>query len=950
MALRTVGVRLTAEISAYQANLRAAGTTTKGFVGELDKASKSGHLEKVANSAGIAGLALTGMAAYAIKSAADFDKSMSAVSAATHASTSDLGLLRAAALQAGKDTQYSATQAADGITELSKAGIGTADVLNGGLKGALSLAAAGQISVADAAQTAASAMTQFGLKGDKIPHLADLLAAAAGKAQGSVGDMSYALSQGGLVAAQMGLSIEDTTGTLAAFASAGLLGSDAGTSFKTMMLALQNPVGKTADLMKQLGISAYDTQGKFVGIANFAGILQSKLSTLTPQMRQQALAQIFGNDAVRAGTILYTQGAAGIQSWINKVNDAGYASTTAAKLTDNLAGDIERLKGSVETLAISSGSGASGGLRILTKGLNDLVNGFLDLPPAVGSSLTVLTGISGVLLLGMVAWLKYRKVMADVQAQLAATGPAGEKAAVGLGKVTSALGKIGMWTAAAEAATLLFNSLDQKSVDVDKLTASLQNLATTGKSAGELNKDFGNNFDKLGRIAGFAESANHGFGSFVDKVASATWVFGDAGKAIGDFGSRLITGTDFDTAKQQMASLDTALTSFMTTTNDAKKSSDLWNQVLSQSGLDTQQLAELLPNTYKEVGALNTAADQSKGAVGGLAGAAQKAAGATGDLSSATTTGAAAQKTWANEADAAAGAARGEIGALTDLNNRMKAQVNPVFGLIDAEDGLAKAHQAATDAVKKHGKGSLEAQDADRKLALAAITLQGAAGALGTTFNGKMTPALYQTLRAAGLTEAQIKDVAGQFRQAKKDADKYQGNYAANVSAPGAANAINQIRTLKQELASMRTRWNVTIRQNFLTFGKPYSQAGVASGNIGGLAGGGPVIGAGPKGVDSEPRLLAPGEHVWSAAEVDAVGGQAAMAKMRAAALTGSTHRGDAGSTRVMPAVPVQRVIVETRNVVEFAGGADAFGQLMLNTLRVKPGVRKTMAKTLLGA
>jgi TP901 family phage tail tape measure protein len=938
---------LTAEISAYQANLKAAGSTTKGFVGELGKASKSGHLEKVANSAGIAGLALTGLAAYAIKSAAEFDKSMSAVSAATHASTSDLGLLRAAALQAGKDTQYSATQAADGITELSKAGIGTADVLNGGLKGALSLAAAGQISVADAAQTAASAMTQFGLKGDKIPHLADLLAAAAGKAQGSVGDMSYALSQGGLVAAQMGLSIEDTTGTLAAFASAGLLGSDAGTSFKTMMLALQNPVGKTADLMKQLGISAYDTQGKFVGIANFAGILQNKLSTLTPQMRQQALAQIFGNDAVRAGTILYTQGAAGIQSWINKVNDAGYASSTAAKLTDNLAGDIERLKGSVETLAISSGSGASGGLRILTKGLNDLVNGFLDLPPVVGSTLTVLTGISGVLLLGMVAWIKYRKVVTEAQAQLAATGPAGEKAAVGLGKVTAVLGKIGMWTAAAEAATILFNSLDQKSTNVDKLTSSLQNLAATGKSVGELNKDFGANFDKLGRIAGFAESANHGFGSFVDKVASATWVFGDAGKAIGDFASRLITGTDFDTAKQQMTDLDTALAQTMTTMGDARKASDLWNQVLSQSGLNTQQLAELLPNAYKEVGALNTAADQGKGAVGGLAGAAQKAAGATGDLSSATTTGAAAQKTWANEADAAAGAARGEIGALTDLNNRMKAQVNPVFGLIDAEDGLAKAHQAATDAVKKHGKGSLEAQDADRKLALAAITLQGAAGALGTTFNGKMTPALYQTLRAAGLTEAQIKDVAGQFRQAKKDADKYQGNYAANVSAPGASSAIKQIRTLKQELASMKTRWNVTIRQNFLTFGKPYSAAGVASGNIGGYAEGGSVRGPGTGTSDSIVARLSNNEHVWTAAEVAAAGGHGAVAALRSSVVGHPVRMAVGGYTQMTPAPAPQRVIVETHNTMDIAGSADAFGQLLLNVVRVKPGVRKTLATML---
>jgi TP901 family phage tail tape measure protein len=89
--------------------------------------------------------------------------------------------------------------------------VSTADVLGGGLKGALDLAAAGQLSVGEASETAASAMTQFGLKGAAVPHIADLLAAGAGKAQGSVHDMGMALNQSGLVAHQFGLSVEDTT-------------------------------------------------------------------------------------------------------------------------------------------------------------------------------------------------------------------------------------------------------------------------------------------------------------------------------------------------------------------------------------------------------------------------------------------------------------------------------------------------------------------------------------------------------------------------------------------------------------------------------------------------------------------------------------------------------------------------------------------------------------------
>src|SRR5690606_33088374 len=143
-------------------------------------------------------------------------------------------------LDAGQETVYSATEAAGAIEALAKAGVSTADILNGGLSGALNLAASDNIAVAEAAEIAASAMTQFGLAGEDVEHVADLLAAGAGKAQGGVADLGQALNQAGLVSSQFGLSIEEAVGTLTAFASAGMVGSDAGTSFRTMLLRLAN--------------------------------------------------------------------------------------------------------------------------------------------------------------------------------------------------------------------------------------------------------------------------------------------------------------------------------------------------------------------------------------------------------------------------------------------------------------------------------------------------------------------------------------------------------------------------------------------------------------------------------------------------------------------------------------------------------------------------------------
>lgn len=154
-------------------------------------------------------------------------------------------------------------------------------------------------------------------------------------------DLAEAMNQGGLVASQMGLSIEETVGGLSAFAAAGMVGSDAGTSFKTMLQRLANPMGKAQQQMDDLGISAWDAQGNFVGLAEFSGQLQTAMADLSPEARNAAMSVIFGADAVRAANVLYEQGEEGIRGWITAVDDAGYAAETAALKQDNLRGDLE---------------------------------------------------------------------------------------------------------------------------------------------------------------------------------------------------------------------------------------------------------------------------------------------------------------------------------------------------------------------------------------------------------------------------------------------------------------------------------------------------------------------------------------------------------------------------------------------------------------------------------
>lgn len=390
---RNITVRLLADTSNFTAGMAKVSGESQKAATTMEAAG--GKSKLITTGIAAAGVAATALGVAAVRMAADFDASMSTVQANTGASADEMNQLRQAAIDAGADTVYSATESADAINELGKAGLSTSDILSGGLSGALNLAASDGMAVGDAAELMATTLKQFNLTGAQSSQVADALAAGAGKAVGSAHDLGLALNQAGMVSHSFGISMQETTGTLAAFANSGMIGSDAGTSLKTMLISLANPSTKAANLMKELGINAYDAQGNFIGLSGLAGVLKDKLSGLSQEQRNQALATIFGTDATRAANVLYEQGAEGIDDWTKAVSESGFAAEQAAAKNNNLKGDLENLSGSFESLMISLGEGGQGPLRSLVQTLDTLVDGFSSLPAPVQQSIVLLTALVG---------------------------------------------------------------------------------------------------------------------------------------------------------------------------------------------------------------------------------------------------------------------------------------------------------------------------------------------------------------------------------------------------------------------------------------------------------------------------------------------------------------------------------------------------------------------------
>lgn len=486
MTQRTVTAVYRADVDRFISDTARAGKSVTGFAKDTANASKKsiGALDDVGTKAALVGAGLGAVFVGAVGTFAQFDKSMSGVSAALDDGTrsasqlaSEKERLAEAALAAGEASVFSASEAAQAEGELARAGLKTADIIGGALKGSLDLAAAGQVGLAESAELTAQTLTIFELAGDQASRVADTLTAGANKSAAGVDDLGMALKQGGGVAAQWGLTLEDTIGTLSLFADNALKGSDAGTSLRTMLGRLNPTTKEAASMMEELGLNFYDAEGNFIGITAAAEQLNQKIAPLPQNLRDTAVQTIFGADAQRSANILIDEGAAGLQKYIQGVTDKGAAERMAARQTDNLIGDLEQLKGALETTFIRGGAGSNQGLRDLVQMVTDAVRWFNSLPPAVQENTVKLIGLSAAAALVAAGAIKATTSILALKASMDAANISGAR----LSTTLKTIGKGGLVATIAGISVSISQLQGEArvgSVEVDSLADSLDGLAS----------------------------------------------------------------------------------------------------------------------------------------------------------------------------------------------------------------------------------------------------------------------------------------------------------------------------------------------------------------------------------------------------------------------------------------------------------------------------------------
>ncbi len=300
-------------------------------------------------------VAVAGLGTVAVKTAADFDSGMSKVAAISGATGDDLDALREKAREMGSKTKFSASEAAAAMEYMAMAGWKTEDML-GGIEGIMNLAAASGEDLATTSDIVTDALTAFGLTASDSGHFADILAAASSNANTNVSMMGETFKYAAPIAGALGFTAEDTAEAIGLMANAGIKGSQAGTSLRTIMNNLAGEVKICGENIGEVTIQTTNADGSMRELSDILADCRVAFSGLTESEAASAAESLVGKNAMSGFLALMNAG----EGDINKLSDAiancdGKSAEMSETMQNNLAGQLTILKSQLEELAISFG-------------------------------------------------------------------------------------------------------------------------------------------------------------------------------------------------------------------------------------------------------------------------------------------------------------------------------------------------------------------------------------------------------------------------------------------------------------------------------------------------------------------------------------------------------------------------------------------------------------------
>lgn len=311
-----------------------------------------------------------------IQTTAQFEQSMAQVKAITGATGEEFTTLTNFARGLGATTMMSATESADAMSFLGMAGWETSQIL-AGLPAILDLTVASGRDFATVADIVSDNLTAFGLTANDATMYADSLAYAMTHANVNMDTLGESLKYIAPVATSAGVSMQEAVAMTMMLGDAGIKGSQAGTTLRTVMLNLTGANEKATAKLKELGVAVFDSEGKTRSFADIIRDLNKATEGMTDAQKTAIANTLVGKTAVSGFSVLLEQGADKLQAYTDGIhNSSGACAEMSEIMGDTLQGDVKILNSALDELKLTIGERLNPYARefvnILTEAVNNL--------------------------------------------------------------------------------------------------------------------------------------------------------------------------------------------------------------------------------------------------------------------------------------------------------------------------------------------------------------------------------------------------------------------------------------------------------------------------------------------------------------------------------------------------------------------------------------------------
>lgn len=284
-----------------------------------------------------------------------FEKSMSNVKALSGANASDTAELTKLAREMGKTTTKSASEAADALGYMALAGWDK-EIMQKSIQPVLRLSEAGNMDLGRTSDLVTDSMSSLGIDGRQegaLQSYLDKVAKTASSSNTNIDSMMEAFLEFGGTVKNNGIAHDEASALIGILANRGVKGSEAGTALNSVLTNLTSGTGLAGKAMKELGLSAYDSEHKFKGYANVLKELSEKTKDLNDEEKQHYFSAIGGKTRLSDVQKLVAGVSGEYDELKEKIaNSNGALEEMANIMNDNIYGDVKALQSAVESVQL----------------------------------------------------------------------------------------------------------------------------------------------------------------------------------------------------------------------------------------------------------------------------------------------------------------------------------------------------------------------------------------------------------------------------------------------------------------------------------------------------------------------------------------------------------------------------------------------------------------------